>query len=171
MADEFEPVHVVADARPCKEELLQIVRSFSAADPLADALCSGLLKKLLAELVIAARAPRDTAELLAERVRRYVTLYATEIKNNELLGQVFGYHPVYLAALFREQTGETLHHAILAQRIALAKQWLRRTDRSIEEIAADTCFSSRSHFCTVFKEFTGITPRAYRLRQYGEKSE
>ena len=164
IVDEFDAAYMVTDARSCKEELLQLVRAFHAADPLADSLCSGLLKKLLADLLIATRPVHDTAELLIERVRRYVALYAAEIKGNELLGQVFGYHPVYLATLFREHTGETLHHAILSQRILLAKQWLRRTDRSIEEIAVDTGFSSRSHFCTVFKEFTGLTPRAYRRR-------
>ena len=92
-------------------------------------------------------------------------MFAAEIQDNEQLGQEFGYHPVYLAALYKEQTGETLHHAITAERIRLAGDWLTRTDHSIEQIAYDTGFSSRSYFCTVFKEFTGITPGRYRARR------
>ena len=125
---------------------------------------SALLKRLLAELLYEESNEGDGADRLIARVRQHIRLYASEITGNEALGQAFGYHPVYLATLFRQKTGETLHHAILAERIALAKQWLTRTDHSIEEIAADTGFSSRSHFCTAFKSFTGISPRRYRAQ-------
>ena len=49
---ELSELRIVTDARRCKEDLLEIIRSFSEADPLADALCSGLLKKLLAALLM-----------------------------------------------------------------------------------------------------------------------
>ena len=101
---------------------------------------------------------------LSERVRRYIRLYAAEISDNAALAKHFGYHPVYLASLFRAHTGESLHHAILSERVRLAAEWLTRTDHSIEEIALDTGFSSRNHFCTVFKKFTGLSPLAYRSK-------
>ena len=162
--DELGELRIATDARRCKEDLLEIIRSFSEADPLADALCSGLLKKLLAELLMADRTPRDAAEALVERVRRHVMLYAAELDGNAAVGEAFGYHPVYLAQLFREHTGTTLHQAILGNKLALACRWLTHTDRSIEQIAFDSGFSSRSHFCTVFRRQMGMTPNAYRKK-------
>ena len=162
--DELDEVRIVADGRPCKEALLEIIRSFSGADPLADALCSGLLKKLLAELLMADRPSRDAAEALVERVRRHITLYAAELEDNAAVGEAFGYHPVYLAQLYREHTGTTLHRAILENKLELACRWLTHTDRSIEQIAFDTGFSSRSHFCTAFRRRMGMTPKAYRKK-------
>ncbi len=146
-----------------REDILTLVRTFRRDDATADAITSALLKKLLTEL-LSDREQADPSRLLIERVRRHIRMFAAEIRDNEQLGQEFGYHPVYLAALFKEQTGETLHRAILAERVRLACDWLTRTDLSIEQIAFDTGFSTRSYFCTVFKEFTGITPRQYRLQ-------
>lgn len=158
-----EPL-VRSEAQAFKADLLMIIRSFSEVDPLSDAICSALLKKLLADLLLAAQRAKDATETLIERVKRYIQLYAVEITDNRAIGEEFGYHPVYLAQLFREHTGKTLHHAILEARIELACQWLSRTDRSIEKIAYDTGFSSRSHFCTVFRAFMGLTPKAYRYK-------
>lgn len=162
LLDELEQPMICPDSTHLREDVLELVNTFSKCDPLADATSSALLKRLLAKLLRArTHAPDPTIELI-EQVRRHIRLYATEISGNEAVGQTFGYHPVYLAALFKEKTGDTLHRAILAERIALAKQWLVRTNRSIEEIAEGTGFSSRSHFCTAFKRITGISPRRYR---------
>lgn len=152
-------------AQPFKNDLLMIIRGFSEVDPLSDAICSALLKKLLADLLLSLRQANDATEALAERVSRYISLYAAEIRDNRAIGEEFGYHPVYIAQLFREHTGKTLHRAILEARVEQACRWLSRTDHSIEKIAFDTGFSSRSHFCTVFREIVGLTPKAYRHGQ------
>ena len=148
-----------------REDVLALVRAFGERDPWADAITSAQLKKLLADLLCTGEPSKDSTEELVARVRRYIRLYAADIRDNGAVGQEFGYHPVYIATLFREKTGESLHHAILAERVRTAKQWLQRTDLSVEEIALGTGFSSRSHFCTVFKSFTGLSPRQYRTQQ------
>jgi len=99
---------------------------------------------------------------LVRRIERYIELYAAEIADNEQIGRAFGYHPVYLATLFREQTGQSLHQAILHRRIALACRFLTQTEHSVEEIAFEVGFSSRSHFCTVFKREMGCSPKKYQ---------
>ena len=147
-----------------RDDVLALVRIFRKNDATADAITSALLKKLITELFF--KAPEtDPAAALAERVRRYLRMFAPDIRSSEQIGQEFGYHPVYLATLYKNQTGETLHHALQSERIRLAKEWLERTGHSVEQIAYDTGFSSRSHFCTVFKEFTGTTPHAYRKKK------
>ena len=67
--------------------------------------------------------------------------------------------------VFKKITGKNLHHAIFEERIRLSCKWLTQTTRSIEDIAFSTGFSSRSHFCTIFKEHTGVSPLKYRSNQ------
>jgi AraC-like DNA-binding protein len=163
LLDAYTAPLVLPHSERLREDILQLADSFSEGDAHADALTSALLKKLLAELFADKRRP-SAAEALIDRVRRHIRLFATEIEGNEALAAHFGYHPVYLASLFRELTGNTLHRAILTERVRVACEYLTRTDRSIEEIAADTGFATRNHFCTVFKKFTGLSPLAYRNR-------
>lgn len=161
LLDAYQAPLIRPSSADLREEILAIAGGFAEGDGHADALTSALLKQVLAALY-ADKRHASAAEQLVEQVRRYIRLYATEIADNEALARHFGYHPVYLATLFRQLTGNTLHNAILAERIRVAREWLKRTERSIEEIALDTGFASRNHFCTVFKKFTGLSPLSYR---------
>ncbi|MBE6577928.1 MAG: AraC family transcriptional regulator [Ruminococcaceae bacterium] len=38
-------------------------------------------------------------------------------------------------------------------------------EHTIEQIAFDSGFSSRNHFCTVFKKHFGISPMSYRSQR------
>ncbi len=145
-----------------REDILRLANTFRRKDPLADAITSALLKKLLVDLIGGANWEQEPGSALVHRVERHIELYAAEIRDNEQIGEAFGYHPVYIASLFKETTGRSLHQAVLNRRIELACRWLNCTDNSIEEIAFDTGFSSRSHFCTVFKKQMGCSPQQYR---------
>ena len=139
---------------------MELVDGFRQGEDCADAVTSGLLKRLLAEL-FGSFGERET---VVRRAERYIELHAATLRDNAALASVFGYHPVYLEALFKEATGKTLHQAVLERRLELARQLLLRTEYSIEEIAYDTGFSSRGHFCTVFKRHFGCSPLQYRNR-------
>ena len=156
---------VRTNSRHLRDELLTIVHYFDQTDPIADAATSARLKGFLVELVRGERRDEDVSGALVEEMRRYIRIHAAEIADNREIGQHFGYHPVYIATLFRERTGESLHRAILSERVRLAKEWLVRTELSIEEIAENVGFSSRSHFCTAFKEFAGVSPLKYRMSE------
>lgn len=142
--------------------LSEIVREFAAGDPCADALCSALLKQTLARIVRSGSPARSREAELADKLLFYIRCNAADIPDNAALGQAFGYHPVYLAAVFRRATGQSLHRAVLEEKIRLAARFLRQTDASVEQIAFDTGFSSRNHFCAAFRQFTGLSPRAWR---------
>lgn len=149
-----------ADQGHLRSLVLEITDSFRKGDPYGDAVTSGLLKKMLAQL-FAAPPPEHG---LARRVERYIELHAATLSGNGELGTVFGYHPVYLESVFKKATGRTLHQALLEHRLALACRFLIRTDHPVEEIAFDVGFSSRSHFCTAFKARFGCSPLQYRVK-------
>ena len=166
IAEGYEaPAVFPADAME-RDAVMQIVASFSAKTPYSDALTSAGLKKLLCELSERRSCARDLSTLLSEKILLYIRGNAPEIRDNEMLGRVFGYHPIYIASVIKEKTGKTLHRIILEERIRLACRFLRSTDSSVEQIAFDTGFSSRNHFCTVFRSIMSMTPLAYRAGKH-----
>jgi len=68
----------------------------------------------------------------------------------------------YLSRKFSEETGIGIQKYAQKKRIEAAKNMLEATDFKLATIANYFCFTSQSHFGRVFKEFTGITPQAYR---------
>lgn len=159
------PTVFTADALE-REAVMQVVAAFASKRPCGDAIASATLKKLLAEILDKKTAARDFSARLAEKVLLYIRSNAAEIKNNEQLARVFGYHPIYIASVIKEKTGKSLHRTILEERVRLACRFLRSTENSVEQIAFDTGFSSRNHFCTVFRSIMGVSPLAYRGKDY-----
>jgi AraC-like DNA-binding protein len=141
---------------------MRIVSSFVSRSPFSDARTSAELKCLLAALLERQSAEVGFRSRLVERILLYVRSNAAEIRSNEDIAAAFGYHPIYVASIVKEETGKSLHSTVLEERIRLACRFLRSTDLSIEQIAFDTGFSSRSHFCTVFRRLKSVTPLAYR---------
>jgi len=71
---------------------------------------------------------------------------------------------------FQSQTGVSPHHYILDRKIARAATLLLTTQQEITRLANDLGFSSSQHFATVFKNYTGLTPLAYRNRTYPKRN-
>ena len=144
-----------------KEFVGYLVEYYNQKSNITDALCSSGIKHVIALLL--KNTDSDVSEKsLSERVKRYIRLNAPQIASSKQIASHFGYHPVYLAAVFRRETGESLHTAVISARVACACRWLVAENCSIDEIAYSAGFSSRNHFCTVFREKTGMTPGAYR---------
>ena len=53
----------------------------------------------------------------------------------------------------------------MRERIKAAKQQLHEPHANVEDIAARLDFSDQSHFATVFRRFTGVTPSQYNAMQ------
>ena len=150
-------------------DVLEIVDTLVKDDAFSDALCSTLLKKVLITVLSMQNNVYTPAQQLCNSVLCYVKTHASELENNTDVARVFGYHPFYLANLFKNETNKTLHAVILEEKLRLACRWLTTTTRSIEEIATHTGFSSRNYFCTVFKRLYGISPLQYRKQTLYER--
>ena len=122
---------------------------------------SGMLSATIAEK------SDDSETNIGAKVKGYIAMYATEIKSTGEIAKHFGYHPVYLESVFKKKTGQTIHSAIIDERIKIACRWLLNTNATLDVIAENTGFSSRTHFCTIFKAKTGLTPSVWR-RQHSK---
>lgn len=163
-ADGFVSSFIISGDIVLRDAVLEIVQGFEEGATLSDALCSARLKLLLTEIIRRSNEEECKEQQLIREVKSYIRINAATVSGNTDIAQVFGYHPVYLAGLFKSVTGMTMHEAITDERIKLACRWLTQTEMGIDDIALSTGFCSRSHFCTVFKAKTGMTPSGYRKK-------
>lgn len=66
------------------------------------------------------------------------------------------------AEIVAQQTGDTPIMALNRLRVDRARTLLRSTDRSVTDIAFDCGFATSQYFARVFRDYAGISPRAYR---------
>ena len=75
-----------------------------------------------------------------------------------------------LYRLFKENIGLTLTEYINYVRIINAKRLMTDTSLSMTDIAYQCGFNDSSYFSTVFKKYTGISPRIYRSNHSSSKT-
>lgn len=80
----------------------------------------------------------------------------------ETVAQHFFYHPKYLSALYKKETGLALSEYIARKRMERTKTWLAQTNMPIELIADKLGFSSPQHLYKRFKQDMNMTPLQYR---------
>jgi AraC family transcriptional regulator len=85
-----------------------------------------------------------------------------EIKLTDL-ASLLGMSQFHFSHQFKQATGISPYQYLLQQRIERAKQLLKRSDRSIADIALTCGFNSHSHLSKQFRQLTETTPKAYRL--------
>ncbi|NCJ08504.1 AraC family transcriptional regulator [Synechococcales cyanobacterium C] len=78
------------------------------------------------------------------------------------LAALLGMSQFHFSHLFKQSIGMAPYQYLLQQRIELAKQLLKQTNRSIVNIALLCGFNSHSHLSKQFRQLTGMTPKAYR---------
>lgn len=68
----------------------------------------------------------------------------------------------HFARAFRKSVGVTPQQYLMERRIEKAKQLLAKDDLPIVEISLLTGFKNQSHFTTLFRKFTSLTPKTWR---------
>ncbi len=77
-----------------------------------------------------------------------------------------GLNDTYLCTLFKKEMKISLASYIRSKRIELAQNLLKFSDYAAVDISNYLAFSSHSHFISVFKKETGMTPREYRNQYF-----
>ena len=105
------------------------------------------------------------------RFRRVIEYIQQHLDKNlplaELAAVVY-MSPYHFARLFKCSTGVPPHRFVVQQRIARACAILAMPEPSIAQVSRMVGFRSPSHFTTVFRRVTGITPKGYRTGTFRE---
>jgi AraC family transcriptional regulator len=114
---------------------------------------------------------RDIGTLPSCRLRR-VTEYIQQNLDKDLelaaLAALVYMSPYHFARLFKCSTGVPPHRFVVRQRIARATAFLATAELSILQISRMVGFRTPSHFTTVFRRVTGVTPRGFRAAHLRE---
>lgn len=104
----------------------------------------------------------NQGQVLVRKAMDYIeSNYANNISLNIVASHVH-LSPAYLSRIFNKKTGSGLSEYLAQVRLKNAKQQLRMSIATIDQIAAATGFNSSSYFSAIFKKNEGITPSEYR---------
>lgn len=74
----------------------------------------------------------------------------------------FGFHPNYLSAYIKKQTGRSFKELVILQRMYQACFYLTNTDLPVNEIANKVGYDNLGFFYKKFEEIYKMTPASYR---------
>ena len=79
-----------------------------------------------------------------------------------MLEEKFFINKFYLSKIFKEAYGTTVNNYLISKRITRAKQLLRFTDMTVDEIGAAVGMVDANYFSRMFRKVEGSSPREYR---------
>ena len=121
---------------------------------------AAMLKALIIESMLYTN--YDRTPDLVKKVRRFLEENNGRDITNQEIGDAFSYHPNYINRIFKEATGETVHHYLNETRLKKALKMILESDITIEQIGKECGFSSCAYFIKRFREKYGASPFKYR---------
>lgn len=95
-------------------------------------------------------------------IKNYLDEHYTEKIVLDDLTERYYINKYYLTKIFKETYGSTINGYIIAKRITRAKQLLRFTDMTVDEIGNAVGMGDANYFSRTFRKVEGISPREYR---------
>ena len=97
-----------------------------------------------------------------EKVKIYLDEHFTEKIRLADLSERFFMNKYYLTRVFKEIYGATISNYVLSRRITRAKQLIRFSDMTMDEIAAAVGMNDANYFSRAFRKIEGVSPIEYQ---------
>ena len=110
------------------------------------------------------RPSRGLPPSLLQRASAYIDEHLDAKLRLPDIAQVVQLSPCHFARQFKQASGVSPHQFVVRRRIVRASELLLSTELSLGDIALEIGCSDQSHFTTLFRKTTGMTPRAFRDR-------
>ena len=121
-----------------------------------------LLFSVMAESWYPEEKPHAPKRAYVAEVRKYIDLHYTEQITLDSLADMFYINKYYLSKSFKKQFGQTILAYLQSVRITKAKQLLRFTDKTLDEIGEAVGITPARYFSEVFSMVEGMAPGKYR---------
>lgn len=99
-----------------------------------------------------------------ERVIDYIKANLTQDLSILDLATLTSMSESHFSRSFKQSVGIAPYQYLMQQRVERAKQLLKQQAISISDIALDCGFANQTHLTKVFRQMTGVTPKAYQKR-------
>ena len=156
---EETPIHAVIQSILCESYDPQI-----CGDKMIDAYMIVLFCKILRQYRSQSFSPKAKSQWKIVDILDYleanyltVTLQST--------ADHFGFHPNYLSAFIKKETGRTFKELVILQKMCQACFYLTNTDFPIYEIAQKVGYDNLGFFYRKFTELYHMTPQEFRERK------
>lgn len=154
------------DTAPFLSTLDSLYKLASGSDYIRDMRINEELNRLCTLLMEQSWNPEEATtapkKLSVVEVKEYLEQhYAEKITLDELSTRFF-INKYYLTRVFKEQFGQSITAYLTSLRITHAKQLLRFSEKSVEEIGLECGLGQLHYFSRVFKEVEGVPPSIYR---------
>ncbi|WP_240546615.1 AraC family transcriptional regulator [Paenibacillus artemisiicola] len=169
--NDLQGVHIPVKLRPkqpvqLRDRFLEVVENWQNRSPLAQLRVQTLASELLLAILDDHTEGLKEAERAAPQPLSWVTSFMSFRLSEPLSVQEMAARanlsPSRFSAKFKAQFGVAPHRYLLRLRIQYARELLRHTAHSLEDIAAYCGFADVHHFAKTFKKEEGRAPGAYR---------
>lgn len=99
---------------------------------------------------------------IIEIAKHYINEHYSENITLNKISEILYIHPIYLSKLFKEKTGENFLDYVTRTRIEKSKELLKDISLKIYNVSSMVGYDSSKYFSKVFKQYVGLTPKAYR---------
>lgn len=163
------PVFHPADLQPFLALLAQLFEIANSSDHVRDMRISEKITSLLTLLMAESWQPESKAHTGSKKqslqhVKDYLDQHYREKITLDNLADTFFINKFYLTRIFKEQFGISVNNYLAQVRITHAKQLLRFSDLTIEQIGRECGIDEPAYFARVFKKVEGTAPGEYRRK-------
>ncbi len=112
----------------------------------------------------------ERGQLVAWQVRRvkaFIEEHLSESIRVEGLSEVARLSAAHFSRAFKRSVGETPHAYIVRRRLTRARLLMLTTEAALCEVALVCGFADQAHFTKLFRNYTGMSPAAWRRERRG----
>lgn len=101
---------------------------------------------------------------ISKKIKQFIEKNYLKNITVSTIAEKFNYTPNYISHVFKKYFSKTISDYIIELKIIKARELLTNKNNKIAEIAQTLGFSNTSYFCSVFKKYTLLTPKEYRIK-------
>ncbi|HBF36612.1 MAG TPA: hypothetical protein DDW50_04760 [Firmicutes bacterium] len=120
------------------------------------------LESLLLKIMLELKQKNENIPLKLKKAREYIRAHYHENISLKSVAQYLAVSEAYLSRLFSKEMGESFINYVTHLRIEKAKELLKNSNLSINEISEQVGYYNQEHFSRVFKKHEGCSPNKYR---------
>jgi AraC family transcriptional regulator len=158
----FDPNMSLASELLQSELLSQSLESDLYVTAVSQLISLTLLRRFSTQEQLASIAEPTQTEESLKRAIGYINENLADPLSLKQIAAVAKMSPFYFARLFKQATGTTPNQYVTHRRMERAKQVLIEQDLNIAEVSQKVGIQSQSHFNKLFREYTGLTPKAFK---------